>query len=314
MSRQPEWDAGKRSVETRPSETAMGAAILRFLATLDPREEMAGPDTLAEIFIPEDRRARLREPSIRRWAMKNRIPPGMYEFMIARTAFIDQVVLGALRENIPQIVFLGAGYDSRPYRFMEMIQDTRIFELDIQPTQQHKMALLHQAGIPIPDQLVFVSINFNTDNIADSLNQAGFDRSKKSLFVWEGVTPYLSARVVDETLSIIASISPAGSLVCFDFESQLPGLSDDEGMRQIREYMRTQHPDEPILFGVKDGDIESFLSSRGYRIADHLNSIDMERRFLPRPGNSPAGIIPVLFCLVLALVSGSSRGERDRLP
>jgi methyltransferase (TIGR00027 family) len=217
MSKQPEWEAGMRSVETRPSETAMGAAILRFLATLDPREEITGPDTLAEIFIPDDRRARLREPSIRRWAMKNRIPPGMYEFMIARTAFIDQVVLGALRENIPPIVFLGAGYDSRPYRFMEMIQDTRIFEMDIHPTQQHKMALLHQAGISIPDQLVFVSTDFSTDNIGESLSRAGFDRNKESLFVWEGVTPYLSAEVVDETLRIIASISPAGSPICFDY-------------------------------------------------------------------------------------------------
>ncbi|HET6488315.1 MAG TPA: class I SAM-dependent methyltransferase, partial [Syntrophales bacterium] len=225
---QSRLDEGKMSVETRPSETALGAAILRFLATLDPREEIAGPDTLAEIFIPEDRRDSLKEPMIRQWAMKNRIPPGMYEFMIARTAFFDRLVQGALRENIPQIVFLGAGYDSRPYRFKELIRDTRIFELDIEPTQQHKIALLHRAGIPIPDPLVFVSINFNTDNIGDALFRTGFEKNKKSLFVWEGVTPYLSAKVVDETLSIIASISPAGSLIGFDYESRLTGGSDDE--------------------------------------------------------------------------------------
>ena len=124
----------------------MGAAILRFLATLDPREEIAGPDTLAEIFIPEDRRASLREPMIRQWAMKNRIPPGMYEFMIARTAFFDQVVQRALREDLPQIVFLGAGYDSRSYRFKGMIRNTRIFELDIQPTQQHKTGVASPGG------------------------------------------------------------------------------------------------------------------------------------------------------------------------
>jgi methyltransferase (TIGR00027 family) len=307
MPRQPEWDAGRRSVETTPSETAMGAAILRFLATLDPREEMAGPDTLAEIFIPEERRARLREPAIRLWALKNRVPPGMYEFMIARTAFFDQVVKGALRENIPQIVFLGAGYDSRSYRFKELIQDTRIFELDIQPTQQRKMAVLYRAGIPIPDQLVFVSINFNTDNLGESLSRAGFNRNKKSLFVWEGVTPYLSAEVVDETLRIIQSISPAGSLICFDYESQLPGISNDESAKRIRDYMRSKHADEPILFGVKNGDIESFLSSRGYQIEDHLSSTDMEKRFFSVHDSTPAEKIPVLFSLVLASVSGSSK-------
>lgn len=307
MSRQPEWNAGKRSVETGPSETAMGAATLRFLATLDPREEIAGPDILAEIFIPEDRKAPLRDPSTRQWVIKNRIPPGMYEFLIARTAFFDQVVQQALRDNIPQIVFLGAGYDSRSYRFRELIRDTRIFELDIQPTQQRKMALLHQAGVPIPAQLVFVSINFNTDNIEDSLYRAGFEKNKKSLFVWEGVTPYLSEKVIEETLSIIASVSPAGSRIGFDYESQLPGLSGDEDVKRIRNYMRSRHADEPVLFGIEKGKIESFLSSRGYQIVDQLSSTDMERRYLPLHDGTLAGKIPVLFSLVLASVSERGR-------
>jgi len=59
----------------------------------------------------------------------------MYEYLIARTAFFDDIVEQALRENIPQIVFLGAGYDSRPYRFKDLIKETSIFELDIHTTQ-----------------------------------------------------------------------------------------------------------------------------------------------------------------------------------
>jgi len=60
---------------------------------------------------------------------------------------------------------------------MSCISITRIFELDIQPTQRRKKELLYQAGIALPDQLIFVSINFNTDNIGDVLNQAGFNRN-----------------------------------------------------------------------------------------------------------------------------------------
>jgi methyltransferase (TIGR00027 family) len=296
MFKPPESDTGKMSVEYRPSETAMATAILRFLAAMDKK----GPDDLAEIFLPEDRKVPLRDPAIREWVIKNRMPPGMYEFMIARTALFDHVAKKALRENIPQIVFLGAGYDSRPYRFKEMIQDTRIFELDIQPTQQRKMALLQQAGVSIPDQLAFVSINFNTDHIGDILNRAGFHRNEKSLFVWEGVTYYFSAKIVDDTLSIIASHSPAGSLICFDYASRSPEISNDEGVKKIKESMKSHYPDEPTQFGIKNGEIESFLSSRGYLMVDHLNSKDMERRYLhPHPG-SPAGKIPILFCIVLA--------------
>jgi methyltransferase (TIGR00027 family) len=292
MSKEPELDTGRMSVEYRPSETAMGAAAMRFLAAMDEREEIQGPDYLAEIFLPEDRKGPLKDPAIREWVIKNRIPSGMYEFMIARTTFFDHVVEQALLDNIPQIVFLGAGYDSRSYRFKEIIKDTRIFELDIQPTQQRKMELLHQARISIPDQLVFVSINFKTDNIGDILHQAGFNRNKKSLFVWEGVTYYLSGAVVDDTLSVIMSNSPAGSMLCFDYASLSPEISNDEGVRKIREHMMSNHPGEPTQFGIRNGEIESFLSPRGYDIIEHLNSKDMERKYLNLPDGSPAGENP----------------------
>jgi methyltransferase (TIGR00027 family) len=289
-------------VEAGPSETAMGAAILRFLAALDARKEIAGPDTLAEIFIPADRKAALKDPMIRQWAMKHRIPPGMYEFLIARTAFFDRVVKRALRENIPQIVFLGAGYDSRPYRFRELIRDTRIFEVDIQTTQQCKTFLLHQAGVVVPDSLVFVSVNLNTDDFGERLIQAGFDRNDKTLFVWEGVTPYLSASVVNETLRIIASVSPAGSQICFDHESRSSEILDHEDAKKIGEYMRSRHADEPVQFGIEQGEIGSFLSSRGFSLIEQLDAGEMERRYLTLSGGLTAGRIPPLFGLVLASV------------
>jgi methyltransferase (TIGR00027 family) len=117
--------------------------------------------------------------SARAWVMQNRVTPGAYEFMIARTAFFDQIVEQALKENVGQVVFLGAGYDSRPYRFEGFIQDTIIFELDTKPTQQRKQSCLQQAQIPIPKQVRFVSVNFDTDNLVEKLVEAGFDREKK---------------------------------------------------------------------------------------------------------------------------------------
>jgi hypothetical protein len=66
------------SVEHRPSETAIGAAAMRFLAATDEREEIKGPDYLAEIFLTEDRKVPLKDPAMREWVIKNRVPPGMY--------------------------------------------------------------------------------------------------------------------------------------------------------------------------------------------------------------------------------------------
>ena len=297
----------KRTVEYRPSETAMGAATLRAVAVMDERKEIRGSDWLAELFLTEERKNTLKDPAVREQVMRNRTAPGMYEFMIARTAFFDHIAEGALRENIPQLVFLGAGYDSRPYRFRDLIKDTRIFELDIRPTQHRKKDLLHRAGIAIPDQVVFVPINFNTDNIGAVLNMAGFSRNEKALFVWEGVTYYLPAKIVDDTLRVIRSGSSAGSLLCFDYASRSYEVSNDEGVRKIREMMRSNYPGEPTQFGIKSGEIESFLSARGYRIIEHLTSKDMERKYLKLSDGSSAGEVPSLFCLILASVLDRSR-------
>ena len=303
MPDQQKLDTSKMSVEHKPSETAMGAATLRALAALDERKEIRGPDYLAEIFLTEDRKNALRDPAIRESVIKKRIIPGMYEFLIARTAFFDDIVEQALRENIPQIVFMGAGYDSRPYRFKDLIRDTRIFELDSQPTQQRKKELLYQAKVPMPKQLVFVSINFNTDNIGDVLAKAGFIKNRQVLLVWEGVTYYLSAKVIDDTLSTIRMNSPVGSSICFDYASLSPELQNDHRVKKVREMMKSNYPGEPTHFGIQKGNIGSFLLERGYKIIEHLAQNEIERKYLSLNDGSSAGKLLALFCFVHALVS-----------
>ena len=218
MPESVETNMSTRSVDHQPSGTALATATMRALAAHDERKEIRGPDYLAETFLTEDRRSILKDSAKRQWVLKNKITPGAYEFMIARTAFFDAVVKQALGENVPQLVFLGAGYDTRPYRFRDVIQRTRIFELDAPPTQQRKQKLLEQASIPIPAQLAFVPVNFNIDNLREVLLGAGFETDQRSLFVWEGVTYYLSAEVVDDTLSCVSSCSPPGSSMAFDYE------------------------------------------------------------------------------------------------
>ena len=164
-----EVTAAEKTVEQKPSDTARGVVSLRFLATLEEREEIRGRDYLAEVFVPEEWKATMRDTAKRQWFVTKFLTPGMYLGHIARTAWFDGLVEEALRGHIPQIVFLGAGYDSRPYRFAALIKDTRIFELDAPPTQEHKRSLLKQEGIPIPEGLAFVPTDFTHNSLKDAL-------------------------------------------------------------------------------------------------------------------------------------------------
>lgn len=170
---------------------------MRALAAHDPREEIRGTDTLAEVFLTEEQKAPLKDPKIRDWVMKNKVAPGTYEFMIARTAFFDEVVRKALLDKTPQLVLLGAGYDSRPYRFSELLCDAVIFELDAQATQLRKKEMLERAGVCVPANVRFIPIDFTTDDLEKVLLAAGFAKEMRALFLWEGVTYYLSKEAVD---------------------------------------------------------------------------------------------------------------------
>ena len=291
-------ETSQRSVEHQPSETAMATATLRAMAAHAEREEIRGPDYLAEVFLTEDRKAPLIDPAVRRWVMKNKIAPGAYEFMIARTAFFDHIVREAFLQNVPQMVFLGAGYDSRPYRFQALARETRIFELDARPTQVRKREVLEQAGIPFPPHLLLVPIDFNKDDLKDILLSAGFSKDQKALFVWEGVFYYLSAKVVKDTLGAIRAISCAGSSICFDYASLSAEAMSEEGAKKLREHMKSKFSAEPTRFGIPKGKIEAFLSECGYVVIEHVNHSEMETRYLTLQDGSTAGTVSFLFCFI----------------
>ena len=275
----------------------MAAATLRALAAID--EAVRGTDTLAEIFLTEERRRALRDPAARKLAFFSKIIPGMYEFMIARTAFFDSLVEAALQERIPQVVFLGAGYDTRPYRFKYLIGNSRIFELDAGPTQQRKVEILKSSGVALPGELTFVPVNFNTDIFTDNLSKAGFKNDLKTLFVWEGVTYYLPAAVIDSTLALVRTCSPPGSSIGFDYAAHSPDILEQENIKRLTEMMRSRYAGEPVSFSVNAGEFEEYLFARGYKILDHLTAGEMKKKYLDFPG-APGGDIPPLFCLVHA--------------
>ncbi len=294
------------SLEKQASGTASATAFMRALGAHDPRPEVQGKDYLAECFLEEDQKKPLHDPALRQWVLVNKLARGAYEFMLARTAFFDGIVERALRGNIAQVAWLGAGYDSRPYRFTDYLQDTRLFELDAEPTQRRKQACLHQAGIAIPKQVCFVPIDFETQDLREGLLAAGFSWEKKTLFVWEGVTYYLNAETVDKVLAFVRSNAPSGSSICFDYAALSDEALKAREVKDLRQLLQSQYADEPRRFGIRAGQIENFLAKRGFEILEHLAAAEMTQRYLTKGSQVKIDPVPSLFCLVHAAVAPNS--------
>ncbi len=294
------------SPEKQASGTASATAFMRALGAHDPRPEVQGKDYLAECFLEEDQKKPLHDPALRQWVIVNKLARGAYEFMLARTAFFDAIVERALRENTAQVVWLGAGYDSRPYRFADCLQDTQLFELDAEATQRRKQVCLHQAGVAIPKQVHFVAIDFETQDLRESLLRAGFSPEKKTLFVWEGVTYYLKAETVDKVLAFVRSNAPSGSSICFDYAALSDEALKAREVKDLRLLLQAQYADEPRRFGIRAGQIETFLAERGFEIVEHLAAAEMTQKYLAKGAQVKLDPVPSLFCLVHAAVTSVS--------
>ncbi len=288
----------------RPSEIARGTALVRALAALDERGEIRGRDTLAEIFLADNRKDSLKETPIREWLIKNYLPYGIYAYSMAATAYFDNVVEQALRDNLPQIVFLGAGYDSRPYRLNNLIRDTRIFEVDDAPTQQRKRELLEKANVPVPENLKYVPASSTSDTLKDILFAAGYDEGKQTLFVCEGITYYLSAAEMDAIFNFIKSHSPAGSTVSFDYHRLASGSSHADSMTDLKEALEGLDAVKKSGFGIEEGKIGVFLAERELMSLEHLTAEELEKRYLTLQDGSSVGKVPARYCIVYAALSG----------
>jgi methyltransferase (TIGR00027 family) len=131
----------------------------------------------------------------------------------ARTQYFDAVLSRRLADA-EQFVLLGAGYDTRGMG--ESSQGGTVFEVDQAIVQRHKRAQLAAAKVDA-SRVTFVEVDFNADNLFDALQSAGFNPSLKTVFLWEGVTLYLSSEQVSATLALIKENSAPGSSVVADF-------------------------------------------------------------------------------------------------
>jgi len=143
-------------------------------------------------------------------------PKGIYEYVIARTKYIDAIFSQALAERFDQVLIFGAGFDTRAIRFQDTIGNTKVFELDIPVTQQAKIDQYQKRGVAIPSNLHFIPIDFDKESLSAKLNEAEFWMQRRSLFILEGLVMYLQPDSVDETFKTIRDYAGKGSWIVFD--------------------------------------------------------------------------------------------------
>ena len=132
----------------------------------------------------------------------------MHEYLGARTAFFDRVVVRAIDRGITQVVVGGAGYDGRAFRYAR--PGVRWFEVDHPATQADKRARLARLGLEA-GHITFIPADFTVGPVAAPLRDAGLDPARRALFLFEGVAVYLDRPVIEGVLAEFREVTTAGS-------------------------------------------------------------------------------------------------------
>ena len=194
---------------------------------------------------------------------------GMSNLMLIRTRFIDDHLTAALNDDAAQVVILGAGFDTRAYRFADLLKGKRLFEVDYRSTQEVKKRRLAEASIPIPAHVRFAEIDFQKDALHDVLQTAGYQEDQKTFFIWEGVAMYLRESAVRETLRTISRHSAKGSSLVMDFaERSMIDLL--EKFPYLSQHNYTTHWGEPWIFGLPDDREGEFFRECGLELREVL--------------------------------------------
>jgi methyltransferase (TIGR00027 family) len=160
-------------------------------------------------------------PSFLRYKIHPALPKegqeSLMNAIIARTFHIDKLIYKS-KDKVEQFIIMGAGYDTRCYGDLKR-NHWKFFELDQEKTQKLKMECLKKAGIDA-SHVTFVAVDFSTEKWYEKLEKAGFDPGKKALFLWEGVTLYLSERDVRKTIKEIKEHAASGSILIADLCSK----------------------------------------------------------------------------------------------
>jgi methyltransferase (TIGR00027 family) len=138
----------------------------------------------------------------------------MINYQAVRTHFFDGYFADATGLGIRQVVLLAAGLDSRAYR-LDWPTGTTVYEIDLPKVLDYKAETLAGHGAaPTADRRA-VPVDLRHD-WPQALRDAGFDATRPTAWLAEGLLPFLPAAAQEAMFTSIDALSAPGSRVAVE--------------------------------------------------------------------------------------------------
>jgi methyltransferase (TIGR00027 family) len=208
----------------QPSRSALTAAAARAAHLIVDGQPTIFADTLAAALLGD------RAEELIAYHERHGTHPVLVSARVqvtCRGRYAEDALARAAGAGVTQYVLLGAGLDSFAYRGGPLAGRVHVFEVDHPASQEFKRAALGAARVEVPDSVRYVPADLARDPLIRCLSAAGFDAAAPAVIAWLGVTMYLTAEAVAETLAAVARLAPGTELIA---DYLLPeGARDEAG-------------------------------------------------------------------------------------
>jgi methyltransferase (TIGR00027 family) len=201
-----------------------------------------------------------------------------------RKRFVDDEVRAAIDNGARQLLIIGAGFDTLGLRIAGSLPDITVVEVDTKSTVEPRRMALESLGADHENHHM-VGADLAASSLSDVLRSTpNWQRELKSVAVAEGVLMYLDASEVQSLLEQIKSNCGLGSRLVFSYIGA--DLKGRPYMGKLSGMIRASLVlvGEPLRWGVRDGELEPYLSRSGFRLAEPVERFDLGVRYLAPRG------------------------------
>jgi methyltransferase (TIGR00027 family) len=285
--------AAHAALAVKPGEvstTAESTCAWRAIAAQHPDPKLRNPDDIAHKLCRSKMQISRDYASARQQMASMGERYAAYFYVNARTHYIDAALRHAAAGGATQVVNLGAGFDTRAYRFRASLPQVRFFEVDLPATIEAKKSRVADALGGLPDYVRYAPIDFNTQKLEDVLVAQGYDPKQKTLFILEGVVMYVVLPGVSATFDFIRKHSASGSSVVYDYvlqpilENKFAGYYGAAGTT-----VAVASIGEPYITGWMPPQAAAFLKQHGLVLVEDVGEKELTERHLIGSDGKPDG-------------------------
>lgn len=276
------------------AKTGVGPTAAVAIEQYFPENQRIIEDNLAYSILPFSMRAFVRLTRlafVRDWIIRasEKTAPGLWGGILCRKRYIDEKLIESVAQ-IDAVVDLGAGFDTRAYR-LPALADVPVWEVDQPENIEAKQARLRKLFGEIPAHVRLVPIDFDREELDDVLAMHGYPAGKRTFFIWEGVTQYLTETGIRKTFDFLARAA-LGSRLAFTYVRK-DFIDGQVVYGQDGLYKRYVVRDRVWLFGMDPEGVADFLGSYSWRVIEHLGFEDAVERYVKPTGRKLALTMPI---------------------